>query len=306
MAYNNFGDSRYTLKNLLEIPELQHPPILNGHLDSKKTGVSSGYGIPSAFLGPTNLWNNASQIGGQENGEFSLQYMDLDEFLSENGIPSSELNTVNNQCAQSPQEPNLAVPPSENYIQLQTPPTPQALSPGLPPKRTSPNNSPRQVYEDVHETSAPTFYSNEGLRSPSSPYKCTESSNGSSVSSQSTNQSCSNDPSAQPVIAGQENFDPRKCKFSDEELKPQPIIRKSRKVFVPDACKDERYWMRRTKNNIAAKRSREARRIKENQIALRAAFLEKENNALKDEVNKIKEENVNLQKKLSQYEQVGK
>lgn len=305
MAYNTFGDSRYTLKNLLEIPELQHPPILNGHLDSKKTGVSSGYGIPSAFLGPTNLWNNANQIGGQGNGEFSLQYMDLDEFLSENGIPSSELNTVNNQCAQSTQEPKLDVPPSENYIQLQTPPTPQALSPGLPPKRTSPN-SPRQVYEDVHETSAPTFYSSEGLRSPSSPYKCTESSNGSSVSSQSTNQSSSNDPSAQPIIAGQENFDPRKCKFSDEELKPQPIIRKSRKVFVPDACKDERYWMRRTKNNIAAKRSREARRIKENQIALRAAFLEKENNALKDEVNKIKEENVNLQKKLSQYEQVGK
>lgn len=305
MAYNTFGDSRYTLKNLLEIPELQHPPILNGHLDSKKTGVSSGYGIPSAFLGPTNLWNNANQIGGQGNGEFSLQYMDLDEFLSENGIPSSELNTVNNQCAQSTQEPKLDVPPSENYIQLQTPPTPQALSPGLLSKRTSPN-SPRQVYEDVHETSAPSFYSSEGLRSPSSPYKCTESSNGSSVSSQSTNQSSSNDPSAQPIIAGQENFDPRKCKFSDEELKPQPIIRKSRKVFVPDACKDERYWMRRTKNNIAAKRSREARRIKENQIALRAAFLEKENNALKDEVNKIKEENVNLQKKLSQYEQVGK
>lgn len=384
MAYSNFGDSRYTLKNLLEIPELQHPPILNGHLDSKKTGVSSGYGIPSAFLGPTNLWNNANQIGGQENGEFSLQYMDLDEFLSENGIPSSELNTVNNQCVQTPQEPKLAVPPSENYIQLQTPPTPQALSPGQPPKRTSPKNSPRQVYEDVHETSAPTFYSNEDLRSPSSPfysnedprrpsspfysnedlrrpsspYNCAESSNGSSVSSQSINQSCSNDPSAQPVIPdsrhsarrgdisqasphhpngqvspisspdhpsschnaeyelnpsdlalasvpGQENFDPRKCKFSDEELKPQPIIRKSRKIFVPDACKDERYWMRRNKNNIAAKRSREARRIKENQIALRAAFLEKENNALKDEVNKIKEENVNLQKKLSQYEQVG-
>lgn len=306
MAYNSYGDSRYTLKDLLEIPELQHPPVLNRHFDSKKTGVSAGYGMPSAFLGP-NLWNNASQVGGPENGEFSLQYMDLDEFLSENGIPSSELNNVNTQCAQSPQKPKLAVPPSENYIQLQTPPTPQALSPGLPPKRASPDNSPRQVYEDVHETSASTFYSNEGLQSPSSPYKCAESSNGSSsVSSQNTNHSCSNDHSAQLDIAGQENFDPRKCKFSEEELKPQPIIRKSRKVFVPDACKDERYWMRRTKNNIAAKRSREARRIKENQIALRAAFLEKENNALKDEVNKIKEENVNLQKKLSQYEQGGK
>lgn len=64
--------------------------------------------------------------------------------------------------------------------------------------------------------------------------------------------------------------------------------------------------MRRSKNNIAAKRSREARRIKENQIALRAAFLEKENNTLKDEVKKIKEENVKLLRKLSQYEQVGK
>lgn len=73
-------------------------------------------------------------------------------------------------------------------------------------------------------------------------------------------------------------------------------------VFVPEDCKDEKYWMRRTKNNIAAQRSREARRIKENQIALRAAFLEKENNALKDEVKMIKEENTKLLKKLSQYE----
>lgn len=72
------------------------------------------------------------------------------------------------------------------------------------------------------------------------------------------------------------DFDPRTRAFSDEELKPQPIIKKSRKQFVPDDLKDDKYWARRRKNNLAAKRSRDARRMKENQIALRAGYLEKE------------------------------
>lgn len=49
-----------------------------------------------------------------------------------------------------------------------------------------------------------------------------------------------------------------------------------RPQFVPDDLKDDKYWARRRKNNMAAKRSRDARRMKENQIALRAGFLEKE------------------------------
>ena len=61
-------------------------------------------------------------------------------------------------------------------------------------------------------------------------------------------------------------------------------------MFVPEASKDEKYWFKRTKNNIAAKRSRESRRIKENRILLRAAYLEKENCALKREIKKMKEE----------------
>lgn len=74
------------------------------------------------------------------------------------------------------------------------------------------------------------------------------------------------------------DFDPRTRAFSDEELKPQPMIKKSRKQFVPDELKDDKYWARRRKNNIAAKRSRDARRQKENQIAMRARYLEKEVN----------------------------
>lgn len=76
------------------------------------------------------------------------------------------------------------------------------------------------------------------------------------------------------------DFDPRTRAFSDEELKPSPMIKKSRKQFVPDEMKDDKYWARRRKNNMAAKRSRDARRMKENQIALRAGFLEKEVRAI--------------------------
>lgn len=71
---------------------------------------------------------------------------------------------------------------------------------------------------------------------------------------------------------------------------------------MPDECKDQKYWSRRKKNNIAAKRSREARRIKENQIALRAAYLEKENNTLKDELKKMQLENTQLTQRLKKYE----
>lgn len=49
-----------------------------------------------------------------------------------------------------------------------------------------------------------------------------------------------------------------------------------RRQFVPDDLKDDKYWARRRKNNMAAKRSRDARRMKENQIAMRAGYLEKE------------------------------
>lgn len=38
-------------------------------------------------------------------------------------------------------------------------------------------------------------------------------------------------------VPGQEVFDPRKHKFSEEELKPQPMIKKARKVFISDDMK---------------------------------------------------------------------
>lgn len=101
---------------------------------------------------------------------------------------------------------------------------------------------------------------------------------------------------------GHKHYDPASTVFPDEELKPQPIIKKSRKNFVPDNLKDDKYWARRHKNNIAAKRSREARRLKENQIVLRASYLEKENNSLKEDVIRLQAENEMLKEKISKYE----
>jgi leukemia factor-related protein len=74
------------------------------------------------------------------------------------------------------------------------------------------------------------------------------------------------------------------------------------KQFVPDELKDEKYWARRRKNNLAAKRSRDARRMKENQIALRADFLERESDQLKKQMEDLKRENQKLKMKLIQYE----
>ncbi|KAK3854582.1 hypothetical protein Pcinc_038952 [Petrolisthes cinctipes] len=58
--------------------------------------------------------------------------------------------------------------------------------------------------------------------------------------------------------------------------------------------KDDAYWERRRKNNEAAKRSRDARRAKEDEIAIRAAFLEQENLKLRVEVASLKSETAKL------------
>ncbi|XP_076468458.1 thyrotroph embryonic factor-like [Babylonia areolata] len=103
-------------------------------------------------------------------------------------------------------------------------------------------------------------------------------------------------------IPGQSAFDPTCHTFTEEELKPQPMVKKSRKIFVPEDLKDDRYWARRKKNNVAAKRSRDARRVKENQIAMRASYLEKENMSIRDEIEKMRHENAHLKRRLSKYE----
>uniref|UniRef100_A0A3B4B1Z2 BZIP domain-containing protein n=1 Tax=Periophthalmus magnuspinnatus TaxID=409849 RepID=A0A3B4B1Z2_9GOBI len=191
----------------------------------------------SAFLGPT-LWDKTLPYDGDN---FQLEYMDLEEFLSENGIPWN--------------------------VQWFTG---SLVHPPLPTALPSARDTPSPI--DPESIQVPITYEP--------------------------------DPAdlALSSVPGQEMFDPRKRKFTAEELKPQPMIKKARKVFIPEDLKDDKYWARRRKNNVAAKRSRDARRLKENQIAIRAAFLEKENAALRVEVADLRKELGRCKNVVAKYE----
>ena len=80
----------------------------------------------------------------------------------------------------------------------------------------------------------------------------------------------------------------------------------SLKQFVPNEMKDEKYWARRKKNNVAAKRSRDTRRFKENQIVIAATYLEHENETLRKQLEEYKKMTTQLQTRLSRYEPVDK
>ncbi|XP_024942314.1 thyrotroph embryonic factor isoform X4 [Cephus cinctus] len=255
----------------------------------------------AAFLGP-NLWDKTLPYDADL--KVLNHYVDLDEFLSENGIPvdgvagggqgtmqGGQLHKMNNNDAGGHQGPaGLHLEPVTKRERSPSPSeccSPDTLNPPSPADSNSEDSSRIQYGLSLVALS---------------------------------------------MASSGRDFDPRTRAFSDEELKPQPMIKKSRKQvpqFVPDDLKDDKYWARRRKNNMAAKRSRDARRMKENQIALRAGFLEKEvrnymrnqdplllgyantdqytlqyNMGLRQELDRLKNENMLLRDKLSKYTDV--
>ncbi|XP_072444645.1 thyrotroph embryonic factor-like [Chiloscyllium punctatum] len=257
------------LKNLLENPP-QKLLESEGKDEGKEKNVdeaASSTTAASASLMPT-IWDKTIPYDGET---FHLEYMDLDEFLLENGIPDDS-----------------------NQFELQ-----EELQVGLLP-----------VVELEEKVSSPTLsISGNMTRS-----KVESDETGGKKSERKTPNSADledvdilvnfePDPTdlALSSVPGGELFNPRKHRFSDEELKPQPMIKKAKKVYVPPEQKDDRYWARRKKNNVAAKRSRDARRLKENQITVRAAFLEKENSALRLEVVELRKEVARYKSIISKY-----
>lgn len=98
---------------------------------------------------------------------------------------------------------------------------------------------------------------------------------------------------------------------TDDEMYPQDYslprkeARRRSKKPVPDEKKDDVYWRRRLKNNIAAKRSREARRQKEGELSKKAAMLEIQHEALKTALEHARKMNDELRIRLSKYEDVS-
>ncbi|KAL0852999.1 hypothetical protein ABMA27_012780 [Loxostege sticticalis] len=76
-------------------------------------------------------------------------------------------------------------------------------------------------------------------------------------------------------------------------LTPPPcddVRRRGEKRPIPPELKDEKYFERRRRNNQAAKKSRDARRIREDQIAWRACLLEQENASLRAHIAALRQE----------------
>ncbi|XP_072174366.1 uncharacterized protein [Diadema setosum] len=80
----------------------------------------------------------------------------------------------------------------------------------------------------------------------------------------------------------------------------QPTKRRGNKRTIPVEEKDERYFERRKRNNQAAKRSRDARKTREEQVGQRANYLEKENEILRAQLNTLRDEANSLRLLLAQ------
>ena len=62
---------------------------------------------------------------------------------------------------------------------------------------------------------------------------------------------------------------------------------RKQREFIPEHDKDETYWDRRRRNNEAAKRSREKRRVNDMMLESRVMELTKENNLLRAQLEAV-------------------
>ncbi|CAL8309947.1 unnamed protein product [Boreogadus saida] len=298
------------LKSLLENPMKLplHHEVYSKEQEKEKSLDEERNAPQSAFLGPT-LWDKTLPYDGNN---FQLEYMDLEEFLSENGISSSPAQNPLRHPHHQHQHQLPLHPHLHDQHPPQAPPPPPHCQPAVQMTPATPVTPPPSVMDlSAHAAVAaprpsamvsPTCMHSGPVRAGLPNSRDTPS----PVDPDSIQVPVGYEPDPADLVLssvpGQEMFDPRKRKFSSEELKPQPMIKKARKVFIPEDCKDDRYWARRRKNNVAAKRSRDARRVKENQIAIRAGFLEKENGALRQEVAELRKELGRTNNVLSKYE----
>ncbi|XP_034394541.1 TEF transcription factor, PAR bZIP family member b isoform X3 [Cyclopterus lumpus] len=297
-------------------------------------GGGGGGGGVSASLTPA-IWDKTIPYDGET---FHLEYMDLDEFLLENGIPvtleeeelqktlasagfkgkffpkvtpivSTTTITTTADAAVTPDHA-LASPPSIPATSMVTSDPEEAVTvTTLQPAKLEEEEEEENDDDDEEEDDEEEEEEKESLSVEATAEveeKKTDRNTPSPIDPEAIEVDINFQPDPTDLVLssvpGGELFNPRKHKFSDEELKPQPMIKKAKKVFVPDEQKDDKYWSRRKKNNVAAKRSRDARRLKENQITVRASFLERENAALRQQVAEMRKDCGRCKNVLSRYE----
>ena len=274
--------------------------------------------------------------------EYMVEYMELDEFLTENDIPlesvlqdqppqidqhptsedNGKTSSTGNSSAstQQPQQPAHPQPsPAANVTQPhhQNPPT-QPPKMGPPPMATSPPINPQTSASGGANNGQQHMDGNTIIKS-----ECV----GGHASGPQAPPPQSHDygeyggggggplpPMNGAQLCGAGGGGGDKSGVSLPPPPPPPpfdssavasnLLRKRKKQMVSEERKDEKYWERRRKNNMAAKRSRDARRAKETQVAIQATLLERENKNLTQELSKARAENLLLRERLQKYEPV--
>jgi len=276
-----------TIKEILQQVDLSNIIMDEESKDTKKDPSLPNVIDPeSAFLGPK-LWSRSIPLPmTQENNDFSV--MNIDDFLAENGWSEAD--------SPSTGEPEQGGSISECEMDTD-------MTPAEKPLKNENNKRPlvREPEDDRKKSENHSFLYVESKRARLEREK-------EEKKKRALEMEFSAQELALATVPGMD-FDPRERSFAPDELRPQPIIRKRKKSFVPTDLKDDTYWEKREKNNVAARRSREARRLKENQIALRTAFLERENAQLQAALEEAKAETMVLSaekemllEKLKHYE----
>ncbi|QQP56523.1 Uncharacterized protein FKW44_001211, partial [Caligus rogercresseyi] len=268
-----------------------HPHHIHHH--SHHLSASGGGGYPHK----PSSWESSN--GGKVNfdvDEYKLEYMDLDEFLTENNM---NIESVLHE-QQQPQQQAAAVAALDEEVRSRS----GLLRAGV---RIPPTPSPQATSGGASLTSLSKSYH----RSNSKPYTFSEESDVIRLESEQMHHHQGSHHPGTADLMDHHHVHAHVHTASHHRLPPgfygsptdaEDSSRKKKKILVSDEKKDDKYWERRRKNNMAAKRSRDARRAKENQIAIKASFLERDNKALAHELSKARAENQILRERLSKYE----
>ncbi|CAL8284214.1 unnamed protein product [Merluccius merluccius] len=229
------------LKSLLENPMKLplHHEVYSKEQEKEKALEEEERNVPqSAFLGPT-LWDKTLPYDGDN---FQLEYMDLEEFLSENGIPSSPAHHHqhhHHHHHQHHDDQHQSQAPQHQQIQM-SPATPAATP--SPSVMDLSNHAATITATHTCTMASPNCMHGSPVRAGLTSSRNTPS----PIDLDSIHVPVGYDPDpadlALSSVPGQEMFDPRKRKFTAEELKPQPMIKKARKVYIPEDCKVVWSW----------------------------------------------------------------
>jgi hypothetical protein len=219
----------------------------------------------NAFLGQS-LWEKTDLFQSEKLGT-KFEFLEMDEFLNESGLDETDVQVLdqlqklesvnsNNNNSNNNNNNNINSINLENIAQQQQN-NPLILQQQILSKQPVPQQQQQQNLNSIITNSStnfvPTQYTSYKLSetlslapSPSastceSPkqnqigaYAGSSSSSSSSLSSSSSRRSISldnyNDVSNES-FSDFDSFNPKTRKFTDEELKPQPILKKSKKVF---------------------------------------------------------------------------